>query len=189
MSVFVSFSSSGNLAPVAHVVGHDEQDRREGGQRNEARERRRDEQHDEQRERVNHPGDRRSRAGSDVRGRARDRARGRQPAEQRRRDVRDPLRDQLDVRVVPIAAHPVGDDRRHQRFHRAEERDGERRPEEARHQLDAKLRDGERRPAARDAAKAGPDRLDRRPKTGDRRRAAERARRCTRARAARGGST
>ena len=42
-------------------------------------------------------------------------------------DVGDALRDQLDVRVVAIAAHPIGDDRRHQRLDRAEHRDGERR--------------------------------------------------------------
>ncbi len=38
-------------------------------------------------------------------------------------DVGHALADQLDVRVVAIAGHPVGDDRRHQRLDRAEHAD------------------------------------------------------------------
>jgi hypothetical protein len=47
------------------------------------------------------------------------------------RDVGDSLRDQLDVRVVAVAGHPVGDDGRHQRLDGAQHRDRERRPARA----------------------------------------------------------
>ena len=80
--------------------------------------------------------------GADVGRGARDGAGRRQPAEQRRGDVGDALRDQLDVRVVPVAAHPVGDHRRHQRLDRAEHRD----------------REGRRRAAPR--ISVGPERRD-----------------------------
>ena len=53
---------------------------------------------------MDHAGDRRPRARADVRRGPRDRAGRRQAAEERRRDVGDALRDQLDVRVVTIAA-------------------------------------------------------------------------------------
>ena len=76
---------------------------------------------------MHHPGDRRLGARADVGGGARDRAGRRNSAEQRRGDVRDALRDQFDVGIVPVAAHPVGDDRRQQAFDRGEQRHRERR--------------------------------------------------------------
>jgi hypothetical protein len=57
----------------------------------------------------------------------RDRARRRGPADNRRRDIGDPVREQLDVRIVPPAGHAIGDDGRHQRFDRAKHRDRQRR--------------------------------------------------------------
>ena len=53
------------------------------------------------------------------------------------------LRDELDVRVVAVAAHPVGDDRRHQRLDRAEHRDRQRRRKSTRNQIEPKPRQGQ----------------------------------------------
>ena len=137
-----------DLVPLAHVPRHHQQDRGEHRHRDEPRQRRRGQQHDEQRDGVHHAGDRRARAGADVGRGARDGARGRQAAEQRRRDVGDALRDELDVRVVVIAPHAVGDHRRQQRLDRAEQRHGQRRPEQRRDQLRPEV-PGRRRAAGR----------------------------------------
>ena len=88
---------------------------------------------------VDHARDRRSGARADVRGGAGDGAGGRQPAEDRRHDVGDALRDELDVRVVPVAAHAIGDDGRHQRLDGAEHGDRQRRAQQRRNERDVEL--------------------------------------------------
>ena len=109
-------------------------------------------------------------SGADVGRRPRDGAGRRQPAEQRRRHVGDPLRHQLHVRIVPVAAHPVGDNRRHQRLERAEHRHRQRRTEQDADEIGPEPRDGQCGPPRRNAAEAGADRLDRQLKEGDHRR-------------------
>jgi hypothetical protein len=68
-------------------------------------------------------GDRRGGAGAHVRRGARDRAGRREATEQRGQQVAGALGEQFGVRVVLVAAHRVGRDRRQQRLHRAEQRD------------------------------------------------------------------
>ena len=46
--------------------------------------------------------------------------------EERRQHVRDALRRQFNVGIVPIPGHAVGDDGRQQGFNRSEHRDGQR---------------------------------------------------------------
>ena len=130
-----------NLVPLTHVRRDDEQDGGQYGHRHVPGQARAEEQQAEQRQRVDHPGHGCAGARSNVGRRAGDGARRRQAAEHRRDDVGDALGDELDVRIVPIAAHAIGDDRRHQRLDRAEHRDGEGRREQ---------REDERRPKRRD---------------------------------------
>jgi len=73
------------------------------------------------------------------------------------------LREQLHVRVVPPADHAIGDDGRHQRFDRAQHRDGQRRGQQRQHQVWTELRHPERRQPRGKPAEAAADRLDRKP--------------------------
>ena len=101
MSAFGEPQDAAYLSPLAHVVGHDEQNRGQRRQRNEAGQRRRDEQDDQQRQRVNDPGDRASsrRSGcSSLCGRWRRWPGCRRPAA---RDVGHALGDELRVGLVP----------------------------------------------------------------------------------------
>ena len=61
------FPELGDLAPLAHVVGDDEQNGREHGHRHRAGQRRGEQQDDEQRAGVNHSGNRSPRARANVR--------------------------------------------------------------------------------------------------------------------------
>ena len=85
--------------------------------------------------------------------------------------VGDALRQQLGVRVVPVAGHRVGDDRREQALDGGQERDRERRRQQRQDQVGAELRNRDRRQAAGDPAELRSDRLDRQLEHGDRRRA------------------
>ena len=87
-----------------------------------------------------------------------------------------------------VAAHPVGDDRGHQRLDRAEHRDRQRRRQQRQDQVGPERGHADVGQARRDAAEPRADRLDRKARQRDDHRAAERARRCARARAARAGS-
>ena len=53
-----------------------------------------------------------------------------EPANEGRSDIGVALRHQFTVRVVVAASHAVGNDRRQQRFHGAEDRNGDRRRNE-----------------------------------------------------------
>ena len=149
-----------DLAPLAHVVGHDEQDRCEDGHRDEGGQARSEQQDHEQRAGMNHPRHRGPAARAHVRGRARDRAGRRQTADDRRHDVGDALREELHVGVVPVTAHPVGDDRRQQRLDGTQHRDRQRRRQQRQDQVGTKARNVNVRQAGRDAAEARADRLD-----------------------------
>ena len=84
---------------------------------------------------VDHARHRRPRAGADVGRGAGDGPGRRQPAEHGRHDVGDALGDELDVRVVLVAAHPVRDDGREQRLDGAQQGDGERRGQQTEDQV------------------------------------------------------
>ena len=125
MSVLERRRMDGDLAPLAHVVGDDEEDGGEGGERDEAGQGRGDEKDGEQGEGVDHAGDGGVRAGADVGGGAGDGAGGGDASEERGGDVGDALRDELHVGVVVIAAHAVGDDGGEEAFDGGEQGDGE----------------------------------------------------------------
>ena len=91
---------------------------------------------------MNHSGDGSFRARADVRGGARDRAGGGQATKQGRNDIGDALRHELDVGIVLVVAHAVGDDCGHQRLDGAEHRDGEGRREKLARRVVAEMRDG-----------------------------------------------
>ena len=158
---FVSRKRIGNLRPFAHGVGSHHQDGGEHRERDVTRQRSGERYDQQQRGGVDQTRDRRGRAGSNIGRGARDRPGGRQPSEQRRGDVREPLRHQFDVGVVPVAAHAVGDHRRHQRFDGAEHRHGDGGHDQPAQQLGTECGQVERRQAARNPAKAAPDGLDR----------------------------
>ena len=125
MAAEVEAEDAADLAPLAHVVGDDEEHGGEGGERDIAGERRGDKQDAEQREGVDHAGDRRARAGADVGGGAGDGAGGGDAAEERRDDVGDALGDEFDVGVVAVAGHAVGNDGGEHAFKRGQHGDGE----------------------------------------------------------------
>ena len=150
-----------DLAPFAHVVGHDEQHRGERGHRNEAGERRQHQHDSQQRQRVNHAGHRSLGAGANVGGRAGDGAGHGNAAEQGARDVGDALRHQFRVGVVAVAAHRVGDHGREQAFERGQNRHRQRGRQQRQDQVGAKLRNVDGRQGAADAAEFAADGFDR----------------------------
>ncbi len=97
----------GNFAPLAHVVGNDQEYSRQDRKRNKFCERRGEDNNRKEREGVNHARDRRFGSGADVRCGASDCSGGRQSAEKWREDVRYPLRDEFDIGVVLVSAHAV----------------------------------------------------------------------------------
>ena len=127
----------------------------------------------EQEDRMQHARHRAARAGADIGGGARDGAGDADAAEQGGADVGDALRHQLAVGAVPPAGHAVGDHRREQRFDRAQQGEGQRGRQ---HRLHLREREGgqlRHRQAARNAAEARADGLDRQAQhTGERRRRA-----------------
>src|SRR6267154_996701 len=146
-----------NLAPLAHVVGHDHQNPRERGHGYVAHERRGEKKNAEQREREDHAGDRRLRAGTDVSGGAGDGAGGGKSSEQGRDNVGYALADELDVGIVVVVAHPVGDHRRHERFDRAQHRHGEGWAKQTVNQVGAEVGNLQMRQAAGDSSEARAD--------------------------------
>ena len=97
-------------APLAHVKGHHEQDRRERGHRDQRGPPPDEERDEQQRERMHDTRDGGTATVLHVGGGAGDRAGGRHAAEQWSDEVRHPLRHELGVRPVLPADHPVGDD-------------------------------------------------------------------------------
>ena len=118
------------------------------------------------------------RAGPDVGGGACDRAGRGEAADERRDDVGDPLRHQLDIRIVAIAAHAIRDGRRHERFDRRQASPRSSRASSGR-RADRQRNSGQmkRRQAGGYAAEPAADRLDVQAKRHDRRRRDQRARR------------
>ena len=116
-----------NLAPFAHVVGDDHQDPGERRHRNVTGQRRRKQQHAQQGERMNDSRHRRLCSGANVGRGARDGSRRGQASKHRRNNVGHTLPDQLDVGIVMVIAHAVGNHRRHERLNRAQHRHRERR--------------------------------------------------------------
>ena len=131
------------------------------GQRNEPGQRSGEEQHREHGEGVDHARHRGHRSAANAGRGAGNRAGGRQPSEEWRQDIGDALRHQFHIRIVLIAAHAVGDHRRHQRLNRSQQghRDGggNQRP----HRGVFEHRHVETGKARRDAPEARPDGLDR----------------------------
>ncbi len=156
-----------DLAPFAHVVRHDEEHRGERGEGDEAGQRRGDEKNREQRERVDHAGDGGASAGADVGGGAGDGPGGGDASEKRRDDVGEALGDELDVGVVAIAAHAVGDDGGEEAFDCSEQGDGEGGGEERDDVLGVEIGKREMREALGDAAEAAADGLDGEVEEGD----------------------
>ena len=108
------------------------------------------------------------RAGAHIGGGAGDGAGGADAAEQRRADVGEALRHQFAVGAVPPAGHAVGDDGGQQRFDRAQQREGDGVGQHRRSfcRGDAAAVPGIGR-AARNAAKARADGVDRQRKQRD----------------------
>ncbi len=179
----IQLQDAADLAPLAHVVSHDEEYGGECGQRNIAGQRRGDEQDDEQRERMDHAGDRRARAGTDIGCGAGDGAGGGNAAEERRGDVGDSLGNEFDIGVVAIAGHAVGDDGGEHAFQRGKHRDGKCRRNQWQDVLGVEVGNGEGRESARNSAEASADGFDRKMKPGTLPRCKRAARRSMRARA------
>src|SRR5260370_31939754 len=106
---------------------------------------------------MDHSGNRRLRAGADVSGGAGDGAGGGESSEEGRDDVRNPLSDELDIRIMAVVTHAVGDYGRHQRFDRAQHGNGEGWAEQAVNQIGAEVGNLQVRQAAGDSAEAGAD--------------------------------
>jgi hypothetical protein len=119
----------------------------------------REQQHEQQRQRVHDAGHGRLRARADVGRRARDRARRGQSAHERRQHVGDALRGQLDVGIVPVARHAIGDRGGHERFDRSQHGHREHRWQQRHDQVEPEGRDVKCRQARGDAAEARADGL------------------------------
>ncbi len=102
-----------DLLPFAHVVSDDHKDGGECGEGNVFHQRRGEQDYGEQRQRVDHSSDRCFRSSADVRRGARDGAGCGESAEERRDDVGDALGHELNVGIVFVFAHAVGDYRGH----------------------------------------------------------------------------
>ena len=113
------------VAPAAHVVGHLQQDGRDGGHRDQCGVGHEEDEHKQQHEGVHHAGDGRAAATLDVGGGAGDGARSRNAAEQDRTDVAHALRNELHVAAVVGRDHGVGHDARKQRLDSGQDGDGD----------------------------------------------------------------
>src|ERR1700730_4036805 len=125
------FEQLRNLAPLAHVVGDDQQDSGQRGHGYVAHQRRGEKKNAEQREGVDHARDRGLRAGTNVGRSAGDGTRRGKSSEHGRHNISYALADELNVGIVAVVAHAIGDYSGHERFDRAEQRYGERRAEHA----------------------------------------------------------
>ena len=101
------------------------------------------------------------RSGANIGRRARDRTRRRQPAKHRRDNVGHALRDQFDVRVMPVIAHAVSNHSRHQGFNRSQHRNSERRSEQAVNQIGTEPRNMQMRQARGNPAESRSNRFHR----------------------------
>jgi hypothetical protein len=140
---------------LAHVPGHQEEDRREGGDRHVHEQRRRGEQDQEQREAVHQARQGARAAGPYIGGGAGDGAGGGDAAEQRREQVGEALADQLLVGVVLGAGHAVCHHRREQGLDGAEHGDGEGRADELEDARQSEGRELEGREPPGDPAEGG----------------------------------
>ena len=140
--------------PLTHVVGNDEQDRSQRGKGNEASQRRGEDEYREQGERVRHSGDRGECAGTNIGGGASDGARGRYSTEEGRCDIGDALGDELDVGVVAIAAHAIGNYGGEQALNGRKQRHGKSGGKQGKDVLGVKRRECEVRKTLRNTAEA-----------------------------------
>ena len=99
------------MVPLAHVVGHHDQHRAQGCQRDEFRQWRRRQDDHQQRQGVGDSGDRCAGAAADVGCGPRNRSGGGNTSEKRADEVGDTLRHQLLIGIVTVINHPVRDDR------------------------------------------------------------------------------
>ncbi len=113
-------------APFRHVVGDEHQNRSQGCHRNENDHVFKKKNNDEKKERVSHPGYRSGPACTDVRGRSCDRTGDRNPSKKGRKNVANPLRNQLGIGAMPFPKHPVSNESAKKRFNPAQQRDCER---------------------------------------------------------------
>ena len=149
------------LVPLTHVRRDDEEDGGEHGHRYVPRQTGAEHQQPEQGHRVDHAGHRRPPTRSHVGCRTSDSAGRRETAEHRRNDVGDSLGHELDVWIVAIAGHAIGDDGRHQRLDGAEHADGDRRRQQREYQRRLERREVEFRQPGRHGAEPRCDGLDR----------------------------
>lgn len=98
-----------------------------------------------------------ARAGPDIRSRAGDRARGGDAARDRAKNIRDSLRHQLLVGIVPRIGHAIGHHCGEKRFDCAQRGDGEGRPHQIAHRLESYGREMQTRQARWNAAKPAID--------------------------------
>ena len=157
----VQAQDSTDLVPLAHVVSHDKEYRSQRSERDVTGQRRRNHENAEQCERMNHAGDGGARASPNVGGSARDGARGGNAAEQRRNNVGESLSDQLDVGVVAVARHAVGNDGREHAFKRCQHSHGESCGNEGQNVLGVEIGNRKGRKAARNASESAADGFER----------------------------
>ena len=98
---------------------------------------------------MNHSRHRRPAARPNVRGRTRNGAGRWQSSDERRCDVGDTLRNELDVGVVPIPDHAIGDRCGHERLDGPEHRDGQNRRQQRPNHLGVELGNVQRWKAGR----------------------------------------
>lgn len=92
---------------IAHVIGDHDQHGGEGRQRDVFGQRQKPHDHHDEEQGVHDGGDGRMRTGAHVGRRAGNGARGGETAEEHRGHVADTLRNQLHIRIVPVARHAV----------------------------------------------------------------------------------
>ena len=128
---------------------------------NEASQGRGDDENREQGERVGHSRDGGESAGSNVGGGAGDGACGGNSAEEGRCDIGEALGDELDIGVVAIAAHAIGNDGGEQAFNGRKQRHGKSGREQGKDVLGVKSGECEMRKTLRNAAEPAADGFDR----------------------------
>gem|GEM_PF-4073336 len=158
------------LAPLAHVPGHEHENGRQRGQRNGRSQRRGHEDDGQQRQRVHHACHGAGGAAFHICDGAGNRAGGGHAAEKGRDEVGDALRHQLLIGVVAVVNHAVGHARAQQRFDGAQQRQRDGGHEHVARRAPAEIRQREGGQRRRYAAKAGADGFHRQIKSGHRRR-------------------
>ena len=148
------------LAPVAHVPGHEDEDGGKRAERDVARKRGGGEDHDEKRDGVDHARDGREGAGLDVRDGTGDCAGGGDAAEERNDHVGDALAHQFLIGVVAVVGHRVGHAGAQQAFNGTEHGDRDHRAEKLLGGVPLEVGDLQAREGLRNAAELGADRFD-----------------------------